>query len=119
MGARRREKTPETEEAALTPSTTTSSPHTYWLAALARNTTGPAKSRGWPHRPAGMRSEIWRRHTGSASSFSFLCIAGAKIVSMWRRQRSSARRSSAVAHITRVVRVPVRVRVGRRRRSSL
>ena len=66
-------------EEELTPSTTSTSPHTYWLAALARKTTGPAKSRGSPHRPAGMRSEIWRSRTGSCSSFSFLSeVAGVR-----------------------------------------
>lgn len=55
-----------------TPSTTSSSPHTYWLALLARKTTGPAKSFGSPHLPAGIRSEICRRRTGSCRSFSFL-----------------------------------------------
>ena len=62
------------EKDTLTPSTTRISPQTYRLAALARKTTGPAKSRGSPHRPAGMRSEIWRRRTGSCSSFSFLYV---------------------------------------------
>lgn len=57
---------------ALTPSTTSNSPHTYWLALLARKTTGPAKSFGSPHLPAGIRSEIWRRRTGSVRSCSFL-----------------------------------------------
>ena len=56
----------------LTPSTTNSSPQTYWLAPLAKNTTGPAKSFGSPQRPAGIRSLIWRRRVGSLSSFSFL-----------------------------------------------
>ena len=41
-----------------TPSTTNNSPHTYWLALLAKNTTGPTKSAGSPHLPAGMRSDI-------------------------------------------------------------
>ena len=62
------------ERDTLTPSTTRISPQTYRLAALARKTTGQAKSRGSPHRPAGMRSEIWRRRTGSCSSFSFLYV---------------------------------------------
>ena len=55
-----------------TPSTTRSSPQTYWLALLARKTTGPAKSLGSPQRAAGIRSDIWRRRIGSANSFSFL-----------------------------------------------
>jgi hypothetical protein len=63
--------------ASLTPSTTRISPQTYWLARLARKTTGPAKSLGSPQRPAGMRSDIWRKRTGSASSFSFLGREGA------------------------------------------
>lgn len=68
-------------EKGLTPSTTNSSPHMYWLALLARNTTGPAKSAGSPHLPAGIRSLIWRRRVGSARSFSFLQNAQNKSVS--------------------------------------
>ena len=60
------------ESETRTPSTTRISPLTYWLASLARNTIGPAKSCGWPQRPAGMRSEIWRRRVGSARSLVFL-----------------------------------------------
>lgn len=62
----------DTTECRLTPSTRSISPETYWLAVLARNTTGPAKSLGSPHLPAGIRSEIWRWRVGSAISFSFL-----------------------------------------------
>ena len=58
----------------LTPSTTSNSPQTYWLALLAKNTMGPAKSWGCPHLPAGIRSEICLNRTGSARSFSFLAI---------------------------------------------
>ena len=62
----------EKERETLTPSTTNSSPQTYLLALLARKTTGPAKSFGCPHRPAGIRSEICRNLTGSFNNFSFL-----------------------------------------------
>jgi hypothetical protein len=61
-----------TERTRPTPSTTRISPDTYWLAREARKTAGPAKSAGVAQRPAGMRSEICRRRTGSASSRSFL-----------------------------------------------
>lgn len=74
----------------FTPSTTNNSPQTYWLALLARNTTGPAKSAGSPHLPAGMRSEIWRRRTGSARSFSFL-HSDRLIIIRIGEDRSSAR----------------------------
>jgi len=43
---------------------------------------GPAKSSGRPHRPAGMRSEIWRKRVGSARSFSFLYGLGEFYVSI-------------------------------------
>lgn len=33
---------------------------------------GPAKSSGLPHLPAGIRSDIWRKRTGSASKREFL-----------------------------------------------
>lgn len=62
----------ENEYETLTPSTTNSSPQTYWLALLARKTIGPAKSFGCPHLPAGIRSEICCDLTGSFNSFSFL-----------------------------------------------
>jgi len=62
----------ENEHETLTPSTTKSSPQTYRLALLARKTTGPARSFGCPHLPAGIRSEICCNLTGSFNNFSFL-----------------------------------------------
>lgn len=57
------------------PSTVTSSPLTYALAALARNTTTPLKSSGLPHRPAGILLRMLSARFSSLISASFISVA--------------------------------------------
>lgn len=54
------------------PSTTSTDPVTNWLAALDRNSVTPAKSAGWPHRPAGQRATRAAYCSGSERRSVFL-----------------------------------------------
>lgn len=57
------------------PSTVITSPLTYPLPLLARNTTAPLKSSGLPHRPAGILSNILFALASSAISAVFISVA--------------------------------------------
>lgn len=57
------------------PSTNNCAPVTYPLnSSLARNTAGPARSRGSPVRPSGMRPSMYLRFSSSARSLSLSCV---------------------------------------------
>lgn len=57
------------------PSTVTISPDTYPLARLARKTTGPLKSSGFPHRPAGIRAIIPALRLASLIKATFMSVS--------------------------------------------
>lgn len=57
------------------PSTTSVCPLTYPPPLPARNTTGPLKSSGTPHLPAGIRSSIPLFRPSSPRSASFISVA--------------------------------------------
>jgi hypothetical protein len=57
------------------PSTVKTSPLTYALAALAKNTTAPLKSSGAPHRPAGILSRICLARVSFAIKASFMSVS--------------------------------------------
>lgn len=59
-------------EKKLTPSTISVSPVTNWLAPLARNTAGPIKSSGAPHRPPGVPLRRLLTNSGFCLAASFL-----------------------------------------------